>query len=342
MYDIYFEEYDLTDRQEIENFLSPFDLELEKDVDYTLVARVEGEIVGTCSSSNNIIKSIAVRCTCGNTGIGSKLVTNMMNHLFDRGIYDVFVFTKKTNTIIFKELGFKEIVSSDKVVLMKNGRFGIDEYIKNMFVKSGLGSGKKASIVMNCNPVTKGHIYLIEKASRENEEVVVFIVEENKSLFSFETRIDLVRKCTEELKNVHVIPGGRYIISSNTFPSYFLREEEKSSQYMEIDLKIFGNYIGPVFNIDKRYVGSEPYCSMTRSYNEGMKNNLPEKGIEVVATKRYESNSMAISASMVRQRIRENRIEDVKGYVCRQVYEFLLSKEGEETVERIRESDSLH
>lgn len=138
MYDVYIEEFDLRNRMEIENFLSPFEIDLEEDIEHILVARSEGKIVGTCSSSGNIIKSVAVRCTCGNTGIGSKLVTQMMNHLFDRGIYDVFVFTKKTNVEIFRDLGFGEIVSSDKVVLMENGRTGIDEYVKKMFKKADL------------------------------------------------------------------------------------------------------------------------------------------------------------------------------------------------------------
>jgi [citrate (pro-3S)-lyase] ligase len=342
MYDIYIEEFDLSNRLEIEHFLSPFEIELEDDVEHTLVAKSEGKIVGTCSSAGNIIKSIAVRCTCGNSGIGSKLLTHMMNHLFDRGIYDIFVFTKKTNTEIFRDLGFREIVSSDKVVLMENGRRGIDEYVRMMFVKSGLGNGRKASIVMNCNPVTKGHLHLIKKASEENEEVVVFIVEEDRSIFPFETRIDLVRKCTKDFKNVHVIPGGRYIISSNTFPSYFLREEEKTSQYMEIDLKIFGKYIKPVFNIAKRYVGSEPYCNMTNSYNEGMKRILPEHGIEVVEVERSSMEGTAISASKVREKIRENNIEDIQDIVCKAVYDYLNSKDAEEIIERIKVSDSLH
>lgn len=342
MYDVYIEEFDLGNRQEIEEFLSPFEIELEKDVEHTLVAKSEGKIVGTCSSAGNIIKSVAVRCTCGNTGVGSKLVTHMMNHLFDRGIYDVFVFTKKANTEIFRDLGFKEIVSSEKVVLMENGRRGITDYVKGMLVNSGLGNGGKASIVMNCNPMTRGHLHLIKRASEENDEVVVFIVEEDKSLFSFETRLDLVRKCTREFGNVHVIPGGRYIISSNTFPSYFLREDEKSSQYMEIDLNIFGKYIGPAFNIEKRYVGTEPYCNMTGSYNEGMKKILPGYGIEVVEVERHEMGGKAVSASMVRQKIREDRIEDVKAIVCKDVYEYLLSKEGKATIDRIKGSDSLH
>jgi [citrate (pro-3S)-lyase] ligase len=342
MYDVYIEEFDLSKRAEIENFLSPFEIELEADVEYSLVARSEGEILGSCSSSGNIIKSLAVRCSCGNSGIGSKLVTHMMNHLFDRGIYDVFVFTKKTNTEIFKDLGFREIVSSDKVVLMENSRRGIEAYVEKMFIKSGLGTGSKASIVMNCNPVTNGHLHLIKKASEENEQVVVFIVEEDKSLFSFETRLELVRKCTREMKNVHVIPGGSYIISSNTFPSYFLREEEKSAQYMEIDLKIFGQYIGKVFNIDRRYVGTEPYCNMTGSYNEGMKKILPGQGIEIVELERHEMDGNAISASMVRQKIKEDRIEDVRNLVCREVYEYLISEEAGETIERIKGSDSLH
>ena len=37
---------------------------------------------------------------------------------------------------------------------------------------------------MNCNPFTKGHKYLIEKASKENDVVHLFILTEDKSEFS--------------------------------------------------------------------------------------------------------------------------------------------------------------
>ena len=342
MYNIIIEEYDLNNRQEIEKFLSPFELELEDDVEYTLVARKKGEIIGSCSSSGNIIKSLAVRCTCSDSGIGSRLVTKMMNILFDKGIYDVFVFTKKVNTLIFNDLGFKEVVSTEKVILMEIGRTGEEEYIAGMFSRSGMNDKEKAAIVMNCNPITLGHMHLIRKVSEENNQVVIFIVQEERSLFPFETRIDLVRKCTQHLNNVHVIPGGRYIISSNTFPTYFLREEDKSGEYISIDLEIFARYIAPTFNIVKRYVGTEPYCNLTESYNKGMKRILPKYGIEVVELNRLEQSGEAISASRVRQLIKENNIEKLKDIVCSYVYEYLLSEDAYTLIDKIRRSDSRH
>ena len=77
---------------------------------------------------------------------------------------------------------------------------------------------------MNCNPFTKGHLYLIEKASAESDHLFILIVEEDKSVFPFEKRMELVKRGTEHLDNIDVIPGGSYTISSATFPSYFAKE----------------------------------------------------------------------------------------------------------------------
>lgn len=50
------------------------------------------------------------------------------------------------------------------------------------------------AIVMNCNPFSKGHRYLIEQAGKQVEFLIVFAVEEDLSLFSFEERIRMIRK----------------------------------------------------------------------------------------------------------------------------------------------------
>lgn len=52
-----------------------------------------------------------------------------------------------------------------------------------------------------------GHRYLIEKAATENDEVVVFVVEEDKSIFPTDVRFELVKKGCEDLKNVIVLKG---------------------------------------------------------------------------------------------------------------------------------------
>lgn len=74
---------------------------------------------------------------------------------------------------------------------------------------------------MNCNPFTLGHRYLIEEACSQVDILYVFVVEEDKSYFKFEDRIEMVRQGTKDLKQVQVLPSGKYIISKETFAQYF-------------------------------------------------------------------------------------------------------------------------
>ena len=141
------------------------------------------------------------------------------------------------------------------------------------------------SIVMNCNPFTMGHEYLVEYASKMVDVLIVFVVEEDKSVFPFTDRIELVRKGCEKFKNVVVVPSGKYIISSITFPEYFIKGEMGNGSVeldMSMDLDIFMDYIAKGVGIQYRFVGEEPMDMVTRQYNESMKNKLPKAGIKVV------------------------------------------------------------
>lgn len=332
-----------SERSEIEGFLEDFDLNLDTDVEYTLCARINGEIVGTCSAAGRVLKCFAVRENLQGEGIAAKLITNITNYLFDRGIYETFIFTKPKNKNIFKGLGYKEVEEADGVILLEGGFADVNKYVDKMFKSSGLGNGEKSALVVNCNPFTLGHRYLIEKASKESSEVVVFVVEENKSLFPFNVRLQLVKKGVEDLKNVHVLPGGYYIISSATFPSYFLRkEDERLRAYTQLDARIFGRYIAEKFNIKKRYVGTEPYCRVTDAYNKTLMEVLPRFNVEVEIVERIMASNDAISASSVRRLIKENNLEAVSKIVPESTYDFLISDEGKGIIEKIKGSDSPH
>ncbi len=79
------------------------------------------------------------------------------------------------------------------------------------------------AVVMNANPFTLGHRYLVEKAAKENDFVYVFVVSANTSLFSADERLQLVREGLSDLDNVVVVAGGDYMVSYATFPAYFCR-----------------------------------------------------------------------------------------------------------------------
>lgn len=331
------------ERKEIEEFLGEFKLSLDKDVEYTIKAVQDEEILGTCSFSGKVLKCFAVREDTQGEGVASKLITCLTDELFNRGVYETFIFTKIKNKAIFEGLNYKEVYSTSNILLLEGGMANVNGYIEGMFKKSGLGKGEKAGLVMNCNPFTLGHRYLIEKAAKENNEVVVFVVEENRSLFPFDVRLKLVQKGVSHLNNVKVIPGGSYIISSNTFPSYFLRQEdERLLEYTKLDAGIFGKYIAPAFNIKRRYVGTEPYCPVTKRYNEALLDILPQYGVEVKLIDRTEIEGKAVSASEVRDSIKRGDWNRVKTIVPDTTYEFLSSHEAGNIIVNIKRSEAPH
>lgn len=135
----------------------------------------------------------------------------------------------------------------------------LNNYIKYLKEEKVQTDGVVGCIVMNCNPFTFGHLYLIEKACTYVDILYIFCVEEDESIFKFNERFDLLIENTKHLKNVKVLKSGKYIISFLTFNSYFLKEN-----YQDIiidatcDLEIFCKYIAPILNISIRFAGTEP------------------------------------------------------------------------------------
>ena len=90
----------------------------------------------------------------------------------------------------------------------------------------------------------------------------------------------------------------------------------------ELDLALFGERIAPALNITERFVGTEPYCNVTRAYNECMKQLLPKYGVQVVEIERLDG----ISASKVREAVGNGDWQLVKKLVPQSTYDYLLEK----------------
>ncbi|GAA0123693.1 MULTISPECIES: [citrate (pro-3S)-lyase] ligase [Clostridium] len=347
MYNLNLEKINLNkdrDVLEVKDFLKKFNLDLDNDVDYTVVIRQEGEIKATCSKAKSVFKCFAVSEELRGEGVSAILLNGLNDRLFEENIYHSFIFTKPENIEIFSGLGYKLIETVEKVALLENGIYNIESYLYKLSKKYNLEEKKeRSSLVMNCNPFTLGHLYLIEEAAKVSEEVLVFIVEENKSLFPFDVRYNLVKNGTEHLRNVKVIPGGEYIISSATFPSYFLRKKDDILEaYTSLDGKIFGKYFCNKFNINKRFIGEEPYCQVTSQYNKSLKEILPKFNVDVIEIPRKSYEDIAISASKVRELIKEENMNKIKEMVPKVTYDFLNAKEGVEIREKIKLSNSPH
>ncbi len=164
-----------------------------------------------------------------------------------------------------------------------------------------LTSGRAAStsngvIVMNANPFTLGHRYLVDTASEQVEKLFVIPVKEDVSLFPYEERLEMIRRGCEGLATV--LDGSDYQISAATFPTYFLKDlSEASETQMLLDLDLFGRHIAPALGATVRFVGTEPSDPLTARYNELMKEVLPSYGIQVVEIPRLNG----VQASNVRK-----------------------------------------
>ena len=274
-------------------------LEAEQLPEKTVLVWDGDLLIATGSRTDNLLKYIAVHPDRQGEDLTSTVLSALRQDAFQNGHSHLFLYTKPQNEWMFTSLFFYPIAKTDKVLLMESKQGGIEEFI------AGLPAGKKGkigSIVMNGNPFTKGHQYLVETAAKECDFVYLFILSEDKSAFSAKDRLEMAKRGTAHLKNVAVVPTGPYLISSATFPTYFLKDRDSASRVQcHLDIEIFTKYFAPKFSITHRYVGTEPFSAMTSQYNQALKECLPKAGITLREIPRLESAGTAISASAVRK-----------------------------------------
>lgn len=320
----------------VKSFLQEHDLRLDSFIDELYVLRINEKIVGTGAIYENVLKCIAVSDLLKGTDSINKIMSFLTRRCFDLGKTNLFIYTKPTAYESFEYFGFKKIASSENVVLMENGVVGLDGYMAKL--KKEVCSGQTGCVVVNCNPFTLGHQYLIESASKLCDTLQVFVVSEDKSSFPHDVRFELVKKGVAHLDNVIVRKGQSYIISEATFPSYFLESEtEAVKEHCKIDLSLFGEKIAKALNISKRFIGEEPLNGTTALYNETMKTLLPSYGVEVLEFKRKEVKGHPISASSVRRHINNANFGALKELLPQTSYDYLLSEAAKPVINKIKE-----
>lgn len=325
--------------QKLKDFLSAEQLDYDDGIEFTVnLCDSKGNIAATGSLEGNVLKCIAVSDSYQGEGLSARIVTALTSEGMNKGYSHLFLFTKAENIQIFNDLGFYLIAGTNDAALMENKKNGISEYVNSLKSSDNIcEAGDTGAIVMNCNPFTNGHLYLIEKAAMQCGLLHLFVVSEDKSVFPAKTRYELVKKGVSHLSNVVVHPTSDYLISSATFPTYFIKDKYKAGDINCImDLTIFCDYFAKILNIRKRFVGTEPYDRVTASYNLQMKKFLGEKGINVIEIQRYEEDNEPVSASRVRKLMVEGNYEQIKKMVPKVTYDYLMSEEGLKIAERLK------
>lgn len=336
-------------RQHIEAFLKRNGLRFDDMHYYAAITDDDGEMIAGGGLKGNVIKCVAVDDAHKGEAIANTLISHLIAHANEEGHSNVMLFTKPKNRQLFESLSFRLLAEAPEAVLMETGIGGINNTVEALkkikeegeVCKENNQECKKEEktnlnittpqhlnpstpqpltattplrgvVVMNCNPFTLGHRYLIEQAAKQVERLFVMVVREDCSLFAYAERKAMVEQGVAHLKNVTVIDGSEYAISQATFPTYFLKRlDDAADTQMLLDLDLFRRHIAPALGATVRFVGTEPTDRLTRRYNQLMHEVLAD----VRETARLEKKGNAVSASRVRKAMEQGDMSTIRQLV---------------------------
>lgn len=322
--------------EQVDKLLEKEGIKRDKMSDYLAAIFDDGKVIATGSLYKNTLRSLAVDSDRQGETLMNTLISHLIYEANSRGYSKLYLYAKATSAHIFKTLGFSEIAKVDGVLsFMENEKDGFEKYLASLN-KADKTYEKVAGLIINANPFTKGHLALVEKASDENDLVHLFIVSDDSSIFPYEVRRELVMKSTSHLDNIIYQETKDYLISTSTFPSYFIKNEpDVIKAQARLDCEIFIK-IAKKLGINKRYLGTEVPESTTYFYNQVLLDILPQNGIEVELVDRIQNNGEPISASRVREFIKNDKIEKTRPLVADPTYDFLTSPEAKPIIEKIK------
>ena len=284
-----------------------------------------GRLVATAARAGCVLKLFAIDEACQGGGALGELATVLVQSGRRAGHDALFVYTRPEHAASFEQCNFRLLVATRGVALLEWGG-GLERYVGRLAqlaadlprrsrepAPAGGEAAKAGAVVLNGNPFTLGHQYLLETAAARVERLFVFVVREEGSTFSFADRYRMAEAGTRPLPNVSLLDTSRYAVSAATFPSYFLRTtDDRARLQMEVDARLFGRHIAPAAGIACRFVGHEPYCGTTAAYNEVMSRVLPEYGIDLVEIERARDGpDTFVSATRVRAALAAGDMETV-------------------------------
>lgn len=287
--------------KEREEFLRKCGLDVDH-ADYAVgVYTCDDRLVATASVDGDTVKGVAVDPDFRSESLTPRMVAAILDYAARESLDDLKVFTKPKYEKVFSSLTFKTVARSVGAVLMYRDIRALERYKE--YLRSLPRKGRVGCIVMNVNPLTLGHRFLIHRAAAEVDTLFIIPVADNPlTEFSYAERREMLMAVAVELGNVQVVDGSRFVISRDTFPTYFIKEvTDVARTHVELDLDLFVNHIAPCLDVNMRFVGTEPEDRLTAIYNEAMCRILPQKGITVREIDRLTyGDGLPFSASRVR------------------------------------------
>jgi [citrate (pro-3S)-lyase] ligase len=329
-----------TDRDRARRLVEACGLAFVDGIDDLVGVFEAGELVATGARVGHVLQLLAIAPSHQGGPLLGELVDDLAQRARAAGLDQLFVFTRPEHAGSFGHLGFNLLASHGRAALLEHGD-GLARWLEARRLL--LRPGANGAVVVNCNPFTRGHRSLVERAAARVDTLYVFVVREDRSAFPFYVRRGLVAEGTSDLANVVVLDTGPYAVSAVTFPSYFLHDAgDRAAAQMGIDLVLFGRRLAPFFGVRTRFFGEEPFCATTRAYNQAMLRILPACGVAAAELPRLASDGVAISASAVREALRRDDLSGLEALVPPSTMAWLQGDEGRAVRERLVAAQGRH
>lgn len=328
-------------KQEWENLLRSRGLRTSEAIVTAGLYDTEDNLRG-CASLCKCGKGFSIQCVAMDESIDehgqvARLIDFLRNKAGEEYINNaadcnIFLFTKPEYGAIFSSLAFHPVGKAPEAILLESNRESLNSYKR--YLTQQRRPGSNGIIVMNANPFTKGHAYLVSTAAAIVDNLYIIPVgddgDEATGNIPFRLRKHAIEMAVSHIPNVTVLAPSRYAISAATFPNYFLKElSDVSLNQIALDLDIFIRHIAPSLGITVRFVGTEQEDKLTAQYNARLKALLPPEGIDVLEIERFAVSSQdqqPVSATSVRRCLAENNWRQVRELVPDTTLAMLLAE----------------
>lgn len=198
----------------------------------------------------------------------------------------------------------------------------LDQYFMNY---SGERYNTVGAVVIEGSPFNSGHRYIIEYASQKVDFVIVFVLQEDTSLFPFEERFQMIKKGIEDIPNIMVVPNGDFVLSMNNFPDYYKQNYSLTTgMNAEYDVNIFVDYIAKPLHITHRFAGEGVQGRVNKTYYEAMRRILPANGIEFVEIPKMAVGGEKVCTKQIQQYLEDEQYDIAFAFVPESTKRYLM------------------
>lgn len=287
-----------------------------------LVGAFRGRRLVACGArAGRVLKMLVVHDEHRGKGLLAGVVTELMRRGLEASIDTYFILSRPCMAAVFQRLGFNELVATEHAALLEYGH-SLHQYLR----KRGAIArpGENSAVVVSSDPFSLSQKALVERAAELGRTAYVLVPSDGRFLFSLQERLEMARRGVGPLDNAVVTDTGPYVLSSATFPAYFLDPSEEPDEVrMALDVDLFGRHIAPAFHVTTRVIGTRPTDPRHRRYNRILGQRLGRWGIRLEQIERTTSGADWVSTERVQRQFAQHGLDGIAALVPQSTLEYL-------------------